>query len=964
MIVACITILFCVPSTQASVLERAQGFASGPELTYGRAGRTSADRLAAAAPIQVPTGIPKNRVLLFPNGSKLLRQTKPLEGVRRNTGLVAKDDLRADGERHIEFVVGDIETVRVKPKSRIILTKLPPEDPKPNEKYSTFIKIEQGTLLVRGSEAFRSARFQIQTPVANTGARGTSFVVRITGERMFLMVAEGLAEIQSPTNPAQRLIVRHGQKVDFQGPVPPFAEPITPSDLALYQELLSLPGSARDTDFRNDIADADISELYVKRWDPLGRWAALPPLAPDSYGSEWRPDLLNVARNEVVKGVDGSVRNQVVTVDEEAVRRTLEPGFILMALSKDGQTVYASHPQKGLWAFDFLKPTPGRVVSKRPLANVQPSPNGQRIVASVGFEVRAGLAVPRRLEWIVLDTASGAEKSLAKYDQPTNVRARWFDGGKRLLCVAGEGSSTRWYDGDSTPPKLIHTGRGELSPKTGAWLYSPGFETALAQEYTVVRTADGQKWTGQIPKPLSTRVGGRWSPGDELYLGSAEKALRMTPPPTLVPNPPSASLYRSAPLAFSPDGRFYCFVEFWTDRLIVGDSARPDRIFDTGVILYHDIELSWLPVGDTIHYQRTSRLADNWTRRDIAGLVELGAVRLTEAKRQTFTANPRDDAVTPLGPPELNLDVKVLSAAGSASGTSKGPTMRGFVWSASRGVELLDPPQGSWSAALAINSQGLVLGTAGTPSGSRTFLYQPGTGYTFPPKSLTSGYQVLSDNGLLLSDLQKGDSRRAAFFNTKTGTVTELNKSAEPSESHFINTKGSILYSIGTPPKLQWFVFDEGRSRAIPLKAGFEVSSFGSSLADDGTAYLFGMLDGDTSVFVQPPKGEGFFMENRDRLPIFGVAGVLDNGDIVIRSLGTILLKRGDRCLDLRKMLDLGKLTRGGTASMGTDELFCYSTRGTQLVCRVILDGATISVLIDIKNARIWDLASTLEPFD
>ena len=148
------------------------------------------------------------------------------------------------------------------------------------------------------------------------------------------------------------------------------------------------------------------------------------------------------------------------------------------------------------------------------------------------------------------------------------------------------------------------------------------------------------------------------------------------------------------------------------------------------------------------------------------------------------------------------------------------------------------------------------------------------------------------------------------------------------------------------------------------MKAGFEVSSFGSSLADDGTAYLFGMLDGDTSVFVQPPKGEGFFMENRDRLPIFGVAGVLDNGDIVIRSLGTILLKRGDRCLDLRKMLDLGKLTRGGTASMGTDELFCYSTRGTQLVCRVILDGATISVLIDIKNARIWDLASTLEPFD
>ncbi|MBZ0213660.1 MAG: hypothetical protein K8H99_07670, partial [Nitrospirae bacterium] len=463
---------------------------------------------------------------------------------------------------------------------------------------------------------------------------------------------------------------------------------------------LSLPGSANGGDLQNDIANADISEIFTKRWDPNGRWAANSPPAPDSYDDSWEPELRNIVRFDRPAGTAAGTRfDGFAVVNQEGVRRALGEGFHLQALSPDGKTVYATSLEKGLWAFDFDGKAEPRQISPKPLVELDLSPDGTRLVACVGFKLVEGRPRALRHHWVVLEIASGRERTLEQaeplreegFDRSYDwfLRGRmvgaWFEGGKRLIAHRGEDRNAVFIAGDGETPRVVLRGRGYLAPMGGQWIYSPGFENETKREVTVVRVADGRSWTFEAAKSVENSANA-WTIGERTIQVSLTHQIRLGAEPAFVEAARRPEdTYPQIPSAVSHDGRFIAYIETLTDRLIVADAKAPVRLFDTGIALPADVRLTWLPVGDTIAYRRTQpdyhgMYADEEEEKKlkpmrlVAGEVELGAIKMPAALKKPdgtsdFTANPRPDVFTLIG---QALDLKAQDSNGRVTGTFKG----------------------------------------------------------------------------------------------------------------------------------------------------------------------------------------------------------------------------------------------------------------------------------------------------
>lgn len=845
---------------------------------------------ATPPPTQTTTVLPVNRVSLFPNGSRLVREAKALEGVRRNTALKVKDELSAAANA-VEYIVANTETVRLRPRARVVLDSLPPETPSPNSEALTKIKVQEGTMLVRGSHAFRGAgRFVVETPMGvGTAARGTSFAVTYSDQGADILVAEGEVDITSATDPSQRLIVRHGQKAfvgsSINEPFPTSPVALGPADFALFVELLSLPGSANGGDLQNDIANADISEIFTKRWDPNGRWAANSPPAPDSYDDSWEPELRNIVRFDRPAGTGAGTRfDGFAVVNQEGVRRALGEGFHLQALSPDGKTVYATSLEKGLWAFDFDGRAEPRQISPKPLVELDLSPDGTRLVACVGFKLVEGRPRALRHHWVVLEIASGKERTLEQaeplreegFDRSYDwfVRGRmvgaWFEGGKRLIAHRGEDRNAVFIAGDGETPRVVLRGRGYLAPMGGQWIYSPGFENETKREVTVVRVADGRSWTFEAAKPVENSANA-WTIGDRTIQVSLTHQIRLGAEPAFVEAARRPEdTYPQIPSAVSPDGRFIAYIETLSDRLIVADAKAPVRLFDTGIALPADVRLTWLPVGDTIAYRRTQpdyheRFASAEERKTpkpmrlVAGEVELGAIKMPAALKKPdgtsdFTANPRPDVATLIGTPSQALDLKAQDSNGRVTGTLKGgPAMEAVFWDRATGVTSLNRPGSDFTAGIDVSDAGLV-----GNSSQGAFFWSPKSGFVDlggelrlnALGKLTVGFTRTRENGVT----------QAFAYDTAAGTFRPLDRTERESEVLMVSRDDSVLVRVRDGNRSRFYVHSwDGTMREVVLP--------GRLVQEDGRDGFYEMfLSTDGKVFGRADfQGLGWKVFESDR---------------------------------------------------------------------------------------------------
>ncbi len=888
----------------------------------------SRNRPPATPPAQTTNVLPVNRVSLFPNGSRLVREAKLLEGVRRNTALKVKDELSAAANA-VEYIVANTDTVRLRPKARVVLDSLPPETPSPNAEVLTKIKVQEGTMLVRGSHAFRGAgRFVVETPMGiGTAARGTSFAVTYSEQGADILVAEGEVDITSSTNAEQRLIVRHGQKAfigsSINEPFPIAPMPLGPADLALFVELLSLPGSANGGDLQNDIAGADISEIFTKRWDPNGRWAANESPAPEAYDDAWEPGLRNVVRfNRPVGAAEGVGFDGFAVVNKEGVRRNLGEGFYLQGLSPDGKTIYATSPEKGLWAFDFDGKTEPRQVSPKPLVELDFSPDGSRIVASVGFKLVNGRPRALRHHWVVLEVASGKERTLEQVDPLPEqgfeqsydwyLRGRmvgaWFEGGKRLIAHRGADRGGVFINGDGETPKVVWRGRGYIAPVGGQWIYSPGYENETVREVNVTRVSDGQTWKFEVHKPIDNSVGA-WTIGDRAIQVGTTQQIRLGTNPELVDATRRLEdAYLQEPKAVSPDGRFIAYIESLTDRLIVADAKAPVRLFDTGIALPADVRLTWLPVGDTIAYRRTQpdyhdMFADEEERKKlkpmrlVAGDVELGAIKMPAALKKPdgtsdFTANPRPDVATLIGTPSQALDLKAQDSNGRVTGTLKGgPAMEAVFWDRATGVTSLNRPGSDFTAGIDVSDAGLV-----GNSSQGAFFWSPKSGFVDlggelrlnALGKLTVGFTRTRENGVT----------QAFAYDTAAGTFRPLDRTERESEVLMVSRDDSVLVRVRDGNRSRFYVHSwDGTVREVVLPARLaqeegKDSFYEMFLSTDGK--VFGRADFQGlgwKVFESDRNGRSFLYERGldgsggSSFSLISIAGTWNGKLVVVGSL-------------------------------------------------------------------------------
>lgn len=895
----------------------------------------------APAALQGKAPVPNNRIKTWPNGSALTREEKQIENAARNTGLKDKDSLKASDTKPAEFILANRETFRVKEKSKVLLTKLPPEKITANEAYDINVNVTQGTMLVRGSKAFRGkSRFTIPVKDASVSfsINGTAFAVKNDGGSTEIIVAEGLIEATNDADPTQKIEIRHGQKAAFGGVFPFRARQITVEDLALYREILQLEASAAESDLRNDIADADISELYTKRWDPNGRWMAKPWIVPQAYDDTFVPSLLNVVRYARPQG-SAQPEDKFFSVDETAKRVDFPDGWHMQALTADGKTILATHPEKGLWAYDFAGVAPPQLVSAKPLQVLSVSPDGKRLVARVGYPVKDRKYdnnSQTRGDVIHIGIDGKNEYSLTRKEPGSFAwfkTAHWFEGGKRLIAEFS-GTDAHFIDGDSQALRAIYEGEGDLAP-LGRYIFARGFQSTTDFEYIVTRTSDGKQWTGRVNKPEIYPLGGKWGAEDSVYFVNKTQALRLSDPPVVFTPTAldNAIRYKRPPLCFSPDGKFFAYVEVETQRLIIGDAKQPQRIFDTGVILYIETELTWLPVGDTIYYKSLAKIQHGWepgktyqneelTRTDIAGYVELGAIK--HPGHPEFTANPRTDnpAITLVGPPSLHADGSSFSSSGEIFGSLKFDGGDSFRWNEQDGISFVyDPSLGmeswGWGGNSKGHSIGWLNGRLAIRTSTETILLPENTspvsrGLNDKDQALVQvRMPVTAPAASLQANIQDQDQEepktvtRAGLYEVATRKLTILGNPENNTEPLAINNKGEILFMDRTELKVYFrdaagliseVVYDRGQPKYIYVEA---------YLNDDSTILLQdnntdGFFLGKAKTKLQPVKlPEGFYgqpiaLNNRDQMLIWVWKQnmLLDSDLLIISKSGEIFSLR------------------------------------------------------------------------
>ncbi len=214
----------------------------------------SSVRVASRAPLVPLRTI--TIIIAVPKDASVIRNTKRLTQVVRGVVLKEGDLIKSSAAGNIDIRIGDIGTVRLKPRTTLQLAQLLQKGKQPADSSSTRLKLNDGTLLVRLRALKGQSRFVIDTPSATAAARGTSFLVEQTNNTALVAVKEGQVAVARPRTPQQELLVGAEQKALIKEELPSAPQPITEIEQKRLQELDELT-KALDSETDQLIAQVD-----------------------------------------------------------------------------------------------------------------------------------------------------------------------------------------------------------------------------------------------------------------------------------------------------------------------------------------------------------------------------------------------------------------------------------------------------------------------------------------------------------------------------------------------------------------------------------------------------------------------------------------------------------------------------------------------------------------------------------
>ena len=215
---------------------------------------------SAARPVRKTP--PADVVLAFPKGAQVLRNGKPVRGVRQGTALRPADVLKTGKTGNLDVRLASIASVRVKPGSTVRLSTLNKQPAKndPNTRH-TRLKLDRGTILVRLAKLKGKSRFIIDTPGAVTAARGTSFLVQTHKGVTTTVVEEGLVSVALARAPAKELLIGPQLEATVGRKLPAAPRLTSERSQRRLEEVRGLPAATRSTETQGETSSAEMPLL-------------------------------------------------------------------------------------------------------------------------------------------------------------------------------------------------------------------------------------------------------------------------------------------------------------------------------------------------------------------------------------------------------------------------------------------------------------------------------------------------------------------------------------------------------------------------------------------------------------------------------------------------------------------------------------------------------------------------------
>jgi hypothetical protein len=217
-------------------------------------------RLVPGSQLQIPTSMlleqPLEVEVLHSHGTATVqRRGGPAEPLVSGTNLAAGDVVSTGPQSSAALRFADGTRVLLRPESVLRIERSMRRGSSPT--VATELRLEEGSVDSRVPRQ-RSPRFEIRTPVANLGVRGTEFRTRATADQTTIEVLDG--QVASPPSAAQTIAAGFGALATTQGVTPSAALAAAPdlSGLPVLVERLPLQlkwDAPADAQFRAQVFD-------------------------------------------------------------------------------------------------------------------------------------------------------------------------------------------------------------------------------------------------------------------------------------------------------------------------------------------------------------------------------------------------------------------------------------------------------------------------------------------------------------------------------------------------------------------------------------------------------------------------------------------------------------------------------------------------------------------------------------
>ncbi len=155
----------------------------------------------------------------------------PAQPLKKGDPIYEKDMIRTKSNSKAEIALKDGDVIKISQRSRVDISEYSEKDGKsvqlglPRGTIRTVVSQETSRRIVSDPKA---NKFEIRTPVAVAGVRGTDFFVNHRGIATTIVVEKGLVQVYNPKIPEVVVSVEAGKKtvvVENKPPTPPLTVP-------------------------------------------------------------------------------------------------------------------------------------------------------------------------------------------------------------------------------------------------------------------------------------------------------------------------------------------------------------------------------------------------------------------------------------------------------------------------------------------------------------------------------------------------------------------------------------------------------------------------------------------------------------------------------------------------------------------------------------------------------------------